>query len=189
MLFIGSPLCSYGKKIKIKIKGKPAYLFITGRVCHMSVKAITFLHMGRLHKPQMWLGPGYFYICSHGDSFTPVKFCGQTIKRDFFFNTQLILSFNMYTVRCCVDDDGVLSTGMGLRSELMYLSKYYPRGVAGNKCTIWVSLWSMGCLCHWILMRWWAIAAVCEWITWMNHCCRRGEHIKENSWGRKRFDH
>lgn len=42
----------------------------------------------------------------------------------------------MYTVRCSADNDGVLSAGMGLRSELMYLSKYYPRGVAGNKCTI-----------------------------------------------------
>ena len=74
---------------------------------------------------------------------------------------------------------------MLLYLKLIHFNKYYPRGNVGNKCSIWVSLWSMRCLCHWILMRWWAIASVCECITYMNHCCHRGEYITGNSWGRR----
>lgn len=68
------------------------------------------------------------------------------------------------------------------------LEQILPWGKVGNKCSIWVSLWSMRCLCHWILMRWWAIASVYEWIIYMNHCCHHGEYIKEkNSWRRRGF--
>lgn len=77
-----------------------------------------------------------------------------------------------------------------LAKKLMYFSKYDPRReMGGNKCTIWLSLWSMECLCRWILIRRWDIASEREWIKEMDRRCRHSEYIKENSWAGRRFDH
>lgn len=46
--------------------------------------------------------------------------------------------------------------------------------------SIWVNPWSMGCLCHWILMTWWTVPSIYEWITRKDPDCHHGaECFKE----------